>query len=192
MRGKGRLMPKQKAEPQKALLARDLQLVYGLALFCTGGPVCAQAVCQKVFVDYGKRDLSFFREEGRKSWLLRRTIRICRKNLIGRKPETDLRKTCFSKKEENMVFLSLCRFPFRHRVLLYLSLFAGMSCEEIGKALHKREELVREELVQGRKKLYHLFSSLSVPAQDGKSSLDAMRRQMAPPPQFEEEIFQRM
>ena len=183
-------MPKQKAETQKALLARDLQLVYGLALFCTGGPAQAQAICQKVFVDHMQQELPFFREEGRKNWILRRTVHLCRKKEVGRKIEFSTVKTCFDRKAENTVFQGLCGFPFRYRVVLYLSLFSGLPCEEIGKALHKREGFVREDLVQARKKLYRLFSDLSIAMEDGKRLMESMRRQMMPSPQSVESVFQ--
>ena len=181
-------MPKQKAETQEELLGRYLQLVYGLALFCTGGPVQADAVCMKTFFDYYRQDPVFFREESRKSWFVRHIVRICRKNVVGISKEPE-RKNCFCEKVENDLFLKLCGFPYRYRVLLYLSLFSGMSCEEIGRCLHKQEGTVRSQLIQAKKRLYVVLASLGIEMEDSSCLISKMKDQITPSGQSVTELL---
>lgn len=179
-------MPQQKTETLESVLDRYTGLVYGLALTCTGGPVQADTVYQKVFAEYQKKNKTFHREESRKTWMIRSVIHFCnRLPVLFEKPDPG--KTCFQRKKENELFTVLCSFPITQRAVLYLSFWEGMTCEEIGGHLFKRAESVRILLTQGRKKLYE---KLPDAAADLKDYLKHMKPQMRPSQQCLKQLAQ--
>lgn len=147
-------MSQQKTETLESVLVRYTGLVYGLALACTGGPVQADTVYQKVFAEYQKKNRIFHKEESRKTWMIRCVLRSCKK-LPALFHDLEKEKNCFQRKKENELFSVFCSLPVTQRAVLYLSWWEGMTSEEIAGYLYKQASAVRALLTQGRKKIYH-------------------------------------
>lgn len=131
--------------------------LYSFALAQTHSAQDAEDVVQEVFLLYARKSPTFQSEDQRKIWLTRAALNFCRSlwrfRRRHRTQPLEPADVVLESPEERELLWELDRLPEKYRVALRLFYFAGLTTEEIGKAVGCSPQAVRTRLKRGREML---------------------------------------
>ena len=135
------------------------QMVYRIALNYLANPYDADDIVQDTFLKFYLYKSPFQSDEHIRNWLIRVTINLCKNELRKpfRKSNIPLDELSasipFEHEEQSKLFESVMSLPEKHRVVLYLFYYEGLSVKEIAEMLKLNESAVTSRLSRGRKQL---------------------------------------
>lgn len=131
-------------------------MVYKLAYAKTCNKYDADDIYQEVFMRYVKKEREFASEEHRKAWLLRVTIN-CSNNIFSslwRRNTTELKSEIVQDFPDDFgVIEELKKLSGKHRQIVHMFYYEGLSTKEIAEILRMKESTVRANLTRARAKL---------------------------------------
>ena len=142
------------------LVRRYADTVYRLAYAKTGNRQDADDVFQEVFLRYVRKRPIWESEEHAKAWLLRVTVncansllsspfRRCSVPLDEEMQEAAARETL----RASDLVQAVADLPGPYREIIHLFYYEDYTCEQIARALHRREATVRMQLTRARRLL---------------------------------------
>lgn len=131
-------------------------MVYKLAYAKTCNKYDADDIYQEVFMRYVKKEPVFASEEHRKAWFLRVTIN-CSNNVFSslwRKNTTELKGEIVQDFPDDFgVIEELKKLSVKHRQIVHMFYYEGLSTKEIAEIIGMKESTVRANLTRARAKL---------------------------------------
>lgn len=148
---------KAQAEPvtMEQVVARYSRTVYALALAKTHTREDAEDIFQEVFLSYVRKQPVFEDERQGRVWFSKATVYCCKMFWRTRKRHETLpieaaEGMAFQSGEDRELLLELENLPKKHRDVLELYYFGGLSTEEIAKVIGCSPNAVRIRLTRAR------------------------------------------
>ena len=135
------------------------QMVYRIAFNYLANPHDADDIVQDAFLKFYICKSPFQSDEHIRYWLIRVTINLCKNELRkpfrrNNIPFDELSASIpFEHKEQSELFESVMSLPEKHRIVLYLFYYEGLSVKEIAGMLGLNESAVTSRLSRARKQL---------------------------------------
>lgn len=154
-------IPSERENEQSASISMEQitalysRTVYAIALAKTHKKEDAEDIFQEVFLSYVRKQPVFRDERQGRVWFSKATVYACKMFWRTRKRHETLPidaadDIVFQSEEDREVLLELTNLPKKHREVLELFYFGGLSTEEIAKVVGSTANAVRIRLSRAR------------------------------------------
>ena len=155
----------------REVVARHMNMVYGLALTHTRCQGDADDVFQEVFLTYHRKQPECRDEEHRKAWLINTTLN-CARRVAADSWRTRVVPLAldevdalpgefrFATEDQDAIFSALCVLPLDYRTVLYLFYFQDQPVTSIAQQLALEPGTVKMRLSRGRRMMREQLGEL--------------------------------
>lgn len=152
------MLNKQELE---CLYKQHFRLVWNISLTFLKNPADTEDAVQETFLRLLREDARFQSEEHIKAWLIHTAKNVCRDELRKHRrrelPLEEAQNPAAGTSRIDETLEAVRKLPEHYRAAIYLFYYEGLSVEQIGRLLDRRETTVRSDLCRGRARLKKLL-----------------------------------